>query len=74
MEFLLILFLYPVIVMAASISGFLLFKKWFIMPIVTLIVFTFLTFAVFNKSFFIWVVVYTLLSLGVSLITKFLKK
>lgn len=75
MEFILILFLYPAIVIAASIPGTLIFKKWYVIPLATFVVFTILTFAVFNESFFIWTVVYTLLSLGISFLTaKLFKK
>lgn len=71
MEFILVLFICPIAVLIASIIGYPLIKKWFVMPIVTLIVFTILTFTVFNESFFFWVIIYTILSIIVSLIMKF---
>lgn len=52
MEFILILFLCPLAVVLASIIGLLLIKKWYVMPTVTLILFTILTFPVFNETFF----------------------
>nr|WP_150267496.1 DUF2651 family protein [Paenibacillus tepidiphilus] len=73
LEFLLIFLICPVIVVVTSIVGFILIKKWFVMPLLTLIVFTALTFTVFNKSFFIWVVIFTILSVSVSFITKSIK-
>ncbi|MFE8696118.1 DUF2651 family protein [Cytobacillus sp. FJAT-53684] len=75
MEFLLVLFICPIIVLVASIIGFYLVgRRWFVMPLLTFVVFTILTFTVFNESFFIWVVVYTILSVIVSLLMKFIKK
>lgn len=72
MEFLLVLFICPIIVIVSSIIGIFLFKKWFVIPLLTFIVFTILTFTIFNESFFIWVVVYTILSIIVSLMMKFI--
>ena len=75
MEFLLVLFICPIIVLVASIIGFFLVgRRWFVMPLLTFVVFTILTFIVFNESFFIWVVAYTILSVIVSLLMKFIKK
>ena len=74
MEFILILFLCPLAVVIASIIGFLLIKKWYVMPTVTLILFTILTFTVFNETFFFWVIVYTIISIIVSLFMKVIKK
>lgn len=74
MEFLLVLFICPIIVLTASIIGYPITKKWFVVPTVTFILFTILTFTVFNKTFFFWVIVYTILSIIVSLIMKFIKK
>lgn len=74
MEFLMVFLIYPIIVLAASVIGFLVIRRWFVMPLLTFVVFTLLTFTVLNESFFIWVVVYTILSVIVSLIMKFIKK
>lgn len=74
MEFFLVLFLLPIIVLVTSIIGFLVVKKWFVMPFLTFVVLTILTFTVFNETFFIWAVVFSLLSLIISLIMNFLKK
>ncbi|PMC37464.1 hypothetical protein CJ195_11980 [Bacillus sp. UMB0899] len=53
MEFFLVLLICPFIVLVASIIGFILVRRWFVMPLLTLVVFTILTFSVFNASFFI---------------------
>ncbi|CQR48058.1 hypothetical protein BN1058_02400 [Paraliobacillus sp. PM-2] len=74
MEFLFALFICPIIIIVASIMGYFIFKKWFVMPLLTLIVFTVLTFTVFNESFFIWVLIYIIISVVVTLIFKFSKK
>ncbi|MCM3442918.1 DUF2651 family protein [Metabacillus halosaccharovorans] len=74
MEFFLVLLICPFIVLVASIIGFILVRRWFVMPLLTLVVFTILTFSVFNESFFILVVVYTIISFIVSLIMRFIKK
>ncbi|MEW4307760.1 YbeF family protein [Rossellomorea marisflavi] len=74
MEFALVFVLCPIIVLVASIIGYLVVKKWFILPLLTFIVFTILTFTVFNESFFFWVVVYTILSLIISFIMKAITK
>lgn len=67
-EFVFVLFTCPLIVFVLSIIGYLFLKKWFIMPIVTLLVFLVLTFTHFNESFMIWVIAYTIISLVVSLL------
>ncbi|MGG3889938.1 DUF2651 family protein [Metabacillus fastidiosus] len=75
LEIVLLLFtIFPIIVILASIIGYLLIKKWFVIPLLTSVVFTILTFTIFNESFFIWTVLYTILSLIMSLIMKFSKK
>ncbi|MEW4327751.1 DUF2651 family protein [Rossellomorea marisflavi] len=74
MEFILVFVLCPIIVLVASIIGYLVVKKWFILPLLTFIVFTILTFTVFNESFFFWVVFYTILSLIISFIMKAITK
>lgn len=74
MEFLLVLLVSPIIVIVASIIGMFLFKKWFVLPLSTFVIFSILTFTVFNESFIIWVVVYTIISIIISLIMKFIMK
>lgn len=73
MEFILVLLICPIGVIIASIIGSLV-EKWFATPILTFIVFTILTFTLFNETFFFWIIIYTILSIMVSLIMKFTKK
>ncbi|WP_191561070.1 DUF2651 family protein [Metabacillus idriensis] len=74
MEFVFVLIICPIIVIVLSAASCFLLKKWYIMPIAVLILCSVLTFTLFNDSFFIWVIVYTILSIVVSLIVKFIKK
>ncbi|MGX6443894.1 DUF2651 family protein [Neobacillus sp. K501] len=69
-EFVLVLFLCPLLVLIASVIGYIIFRKWYFIPLVTLITFTILMFTYFNESFFIWVIIYTVISCIVSLIMK----
>lgn len=70
----LVIFTFSVIVIITSIIGSFLIKKWFVMPLLTFVIFAILTVTVFNESFFIWVVFYTILSIIISLITKVIKR
>ncbi|KGR84944.1 DUF2651 family protein [Lysinibacillus odysseyi] len=74
MEFLFVLIICPLVVVLASITGSFLFTQWFIVPILTFIVFTILTYTVFNETFFFWAVIFTVLSIIVSLLTYRKKK
>ncbi|ELK44349.1 UNVERIFIED_CONTAM: DUF2651 family protein [Halobacillus marinus] len=67
-EFTIVFLLCPLMVLAASVIGHAVFHKWAVMPTAVFVVFTILTFTVFNSSFFIWVMVYTVLSIIVSLL------
>ncbi|NRD80003.1 DUF2651 family protein [Bacillus sp. BRMEA1] len=69
----LVLFIFPIVVIVTSVLGFLLLRKWFIMPFITAMFFTILTFTVFNETFFHWVVIYTLLSIAICFPMKFIK-
>lgn len=66
MEFLFVLIICPFLVIIATKIVARMFHSWLIAPIVTLILFTVLTFTVFNASFFVWTIVFTALSLGLS--------
>lgn len=74
MEFVLVLVIFPIVVVVASGIGFLLVRKWFVMPLLTFLVFAVLMITVFNESFLIWLVLYTFISLTVSFSLKFLRK
>lgn len=70
----LVFFTFPALIILASILGVLFFRKWFVVPALTLVAFTIVTFTVFNKTFFLWVCIYTLLSIVMSLLTYFIKR
>lgn len=70
--FVLVLVAFPTAVVISSILGTLLSKKVYVMTTLVFATFLILTFTVFNSSFLIWVVVYTLLAFIVSLLTKVL--
>ncbi|MFD1334815.1 DUF2651 family protein [Oceanobacillus iheyensis] len=74
MEYLLVLIVYPIFVILASVFGYFLFRKWFVFPSITLIVFMTLTIFVYNSSFLIWTLIYTVLSLTFSLIIDYFQK
>lgn len=61
------LFIYPLIVVVASIVGYLAFKTWFVVPLTTLFVFTLFMFTVYNGTFLLWVIIYTGISLVVTM-------
>lgn len=73
MEFSLLLFIFPPVVVIISIIGFLLVRKWLVMPSLTFAVFAFLMLTVFNITFLIWLILYTILSIAVSFPMKFLR-
>ena len=68
MEFLLVFVICPLLVVTASVIGIILLKKWFVVPVITFIVFTVLTFTMFNETFFFWAVAFTVLSAIISFI------
>jgi len=68
MNVLVVMFILPLLIVIASIFGYVWFKQWTLVPLLTFIVFTILTFTVFNDNFFIWALLYTILSLITSLI------
>ena len=74
MDFAMILYIFPAFVLIASVVGFFLIKKWFAIPLLIFIIFFILTFTVFNESFFIWVIVYTVLSIIIYFIMLFITK
>nr|WP_231847020.1 DUF2651 family protein [Oceanobacillus iheyensis] len=69
-----VLIVYPIFVILASVFGYFLFRKWFVFPSITLIVFMSLTIFVYNSSFLIWTLIYTMLSLTFSLIIDYFQK
>jgi asparagine N-glycosylation enzyme membrane subunit Stt3 len=71
MEFMLILFIFPAIVLIMSIIGYVLTKKGYVTPALIFVLSSFLMLLFFNESFFIWVIVYTILSVIVTFIMAF---
>ncbi|GLC88822.1 YbeF family protein [Lysinibacillus piscis] len=71
MEFVFAFLFWPIIVVIFSISSFFLVKKWFIAPIITCVIFVILTYTIFNPTFLFWTVIYTILSLLVSILLFF---
>ena len=68
MNVLVVMFILPLLIIIASILGYVWLKQWTIVPLLTFILFTTLTFTLFNDSFFVWVIIYTVISLITSLI------
>ncbi|WZX99798.1 DUF2651 family protein [Bacillus sp. FSL W7-1360] len=67
-EMTMVLLLFPMLIVIISIVVTLLLNYWYVMPVVTCMMFTFYMFTVFNTTFLIWVVSYTLLSLVASVL------
>lgn len=77
MEFLMVLFIFPLLSFLFGIIGQILIRKIFIVAGITFALWSIAAFTVFNSSFFVWVLVYTALSvLGASIVHfgKVLKK
>lgn len=67
MEYMFAMLLCPFLVIILSKISLQLFRKWFIAPIITFVIFTVLTYTNFGSSFFFWVVIYTVISLVTSI-------
>ena len=74
MEFSAFLIMYPLLVLVLSVIGTVIFKNWFVMPLGTLAVFTFLAFTVYNPTLFTFVMIYTVISLIASFATDKLQE
>ena len=68
MHVLVAVFILPLLIVIASIFGYVWFKQWTLVPLLTFILFTILTFTLFNDNFFVWAIIYTIISLITSLI------
>ena len=68
MHVLVAVFILPLLIVIASIFGYVWSKQWTLVPLLTFILFTILTFTLFNDNFFIWALLYTILSLITSAI------
>ncbi len=56
MNVLVVMFILPLLIVIASILGYVWLKQWTIMPLLTFIFFTILTFTLFNDDFFVWAI------------------
>jgi hypothetical protein len=74
MEFLMILFVFPLLSLLFGIIGQILIKKIYIVVGITFLGWLIATFAIFNDSFLIWVFIYSILSLIGSGIVRFVQK
>lgn len=68
----LVIFVLPVVSLILGGIGYFIFKNIYIMPVIVAIAAIISTFIVFNSSFWIWVVIYTLLSLLSGFVVKLL--
>lgn len=66
MEFILVLIILPIAVALFSIIGVMISKKWFVQPIFTFVLSIIAMLVFLNSSFFIWVLIYTLMSLVIN--------
>lgn len=63
MEFLMVLFIFPVLSFLFGIIGQILIKKIYVIVGITFVVWLIATFTIFNESFIIWVFIYSVLAL-----------
>lgn len=73
MEFLMVLFIFPLISLLVGIIGQILIKKIYIVVGISFLGWLIATFTVFNDSFLIWVFIYSALSLLGSGLVYYLK-
>lgn len=74
MEFLMALIVFPLLSFLFGIIGQILIKKIYMVVGITFIGWFIATFTIFNESFFIWVFVYSILSLIGAAIVAFFQK
>ncbi|KAA0966390.1 DUF2651 domain-containing protein [Sporosarcina sp. ANT_H38] len=74
MEFQFVLVILPLAVLTASIIGSFFVRQWYLIPFGVFAVLTTLTFTLFNSSFFIWVIVFTVFSTIVSFVMSLIRK
>lgn len=74
MEFLMVLFVFPLLSFLFGIIGQILIKKVYIVGGITFLGWLIATFTIFNDSFLIWVFIYSMLSLIGSGIVHFVQK
>ena len=74
MEFLMVLFVFPLISLLFGMVGQILIKKVYIVVGITFLGWLFATFTIFNESFLIWVFLYSILALIGSIIVYLIQK
>ncbi|MGN7938401.1 DUF2651 family protein [Virgibacillus sp. 6R] len=74
MIYALVLVILPITVVLTSILFSILTKKWFVMPLITFLILSLVMVSIFNTTFFIWVALFTILSLVVSFLSLFTRK
>ncbi|MFE6136043.1 YbeF family protein [Bacillus sp. NPDC057893] len=68
-EFIFILCIYPLLTCMLSIAGTYKVSTFYVMPIVTFVIFLILNVTVYDPAFFFWVGMYTIFSFVISYIT-----
>ncbi|WP_000615438.1 DUF2651 family protein [Bacillus cereus] len=66
--------LFPVLIIVLSVIAYLKLKKIFIMPIIIFMLSILFMIVFANETFFVWVIIYTVLSLLVGLLLKYTNK
>ncbi|ASV66641.1 DUF2651 family protein [Cytobacillus sp. FSL W7-1323] len=74
MTLVLTILIYPTIVLAASILVAWKKRNMYLVPLLTAIIFTLLSFTIYNGTFMIWTVLYTVLAILTSFTTKYFNK
>ncbi|HHX62234.1 MAG TPA: DUF2651 family protein [Epulopiscium sp.] len=74
MEFLMVLFIFPLLSFLFGIIGQMLIKRIYIVVGITFLGWLIATYTIFNDSFLIWVLIYSLLSLIGSTIVYLVQK
>lgn len=74
MEFLMVLFIFPLLSFLFGIIGQILIKKIYIVVVITFFAWLIATFTIFNETFLIWAFIYSILSLIGSSIVYFFQK
>ncbi|QXM06836.1 DUF2651 family protein [Crassaminicella indica] len=70
MEFVFIFLICPLSILIISVFGYIWFSKCYVIPLIVFTILTILTLTLFGGSFFIWVIIYTIFSLIISLTVR----
>lgn len=66
----LVFMIFPIGSAIIGVLGYLIFKKAYLAPLFILVVFLILTYTVYNGSFLIWAILYTMVALITTLFTR----